>query len=210
MSFSQYPASDPTKAPNRCQPATNTKRRHLLSTKKWRHLSQLTSTIVPNRKLIHHHSPPNSNRTHTMPNGPNKLADPLVIATRSHMRTLAPRPSQSRSLQQPRNLCRALHTGVQAAPGPALMNLAAFSSTLATLPWYEMPSINSSATFSSSLLRRSLCASLRTISHMASAAAPTSAPVATTENGAAKAIEQRPVQVRAPALFLRCLFGSCG
>lgn len=75
------------------------------------------------------------------------------------------------------------------------MNLAAFSSTLATLPWYEMPSINSSATFSSSLLRRSLCASLRTISHMASAAAPTSAPVATTENGAAKAIEQRPVQV---------------
>lgn len=149
-----------------------------------------------------------------MPNGPNKLADPLVIATRSHMRALAPRPSQSRSLQQPRNLCRALHTGVQAAPGPALMNLAAFSSTLATLPWYEMPSINSSATFSSSLLRRSLCASLRTISHMASAAAPTSAPVATTENGAAKAIEQRPVQVRAPASlpslpiwFLRLRFG---
>jgi hypothetical protein len=36
---------------------------------------------------------------------------------------------------------------------------------------------------------------------MASAAAPTSAPAAATENGAAKVAEQRPVQVGVPALF---------
>ena len=36
---------------------------------------------------------------------------------------------------------------------------------------------------------------------MASAAAPTSAPAAAAENGAAKAAEQRPVQVGALALF---------
>ncbi|CAL5088049.1 unnamed protein product [Urochloa decumbens] len=87
------------------------------------------------------------------------------------------------------------------------MNLAAFpsSSLLATptpaavpLPRHEMP-LNPSSAFSSSassLLRRSLSASLRRISPMASAAAPTSAPAAAAgENGAAKATEQRPVQV---------------
>ena len=147
-----------------------------------------------------------------MPNGPNKLADPLVIPTH----TSAPRSSQSTAA--------ATLVVVTLAPGPAhrspggadatrlawaaLMNLAAFPSssttlaTPATLPWHEMP-LNSFATISSSLLRRSLCASLRRISHMASAAAPTSAPAAAAnENGAAKTTEQRPVQVRAPALFL--------
>ena len=86
------------------------------------------------------------------------------------------------------------------------MNLAAFpaSPSPATpagrglLP--EMP-LNPSSAFSSSLLRRSLRASLRRISPMASAAAPTSAPAAAAENGAAKAAEQQPVQVGALALF---------
>ncbi|KAJ1289922.1 hypothetical protein BS78_02G202300 [Paspalum vaginatum] len=81
------------------------------------------------------------------------------------------------------------------------MNLAASPSMLATpttatanLPRHEMP-LNPCSAFSSSLLRRSLCASLRRISPMASAAAPTSAPAAATENGAANSTEQRPVQV---------------
>lgn len=77
------------------------------------------------------------------------------------------------------------------------MNLAAFPGSPATppaaLPCHEMP-LNPSSSFRSSLLRRSLRASLRRISPMASAAAPTSAPAAA-ENGAAKATEQRPVQV---------------
>ncbi|TKW33460.1 hypothetical protein SEVIR_2G237200v4 [Setaria viridis] len=78
------------------------------------------------------------------------------------------------------------------------MNLAAFCSLAtpkpAALPGHEMP-LNPSSAFCSSLLCRSLRASLRRISPMASAAAPTSAPAIAAENGAAKATEQRPVQV---------------
>lgn len=77
------------------------------------------------------------------------------------------------------------------------MNLAAFPSiflatlaTTATLPRHEMPLKPSPAL---SLSRSLVASSLRRISPMASAAAPSSAPAA--ENGAAKPAEQQPVQV---------------
>ena len=158
-------------------------------------------------------TPKHTNSTHKLPlphndDGPRKTLAPLVISGDSSMPRCEPLPHMSAAAAPP-----TLTGGGRGAAHPRLddsaggiMNLAAFpaSPSPATpagrglLP--EMP-LNPSSAFSSSLLRRSLRASLRRISPMASAAAPTSAPAAAAENGAAKAAEQQPVQVGALALF---------